>query len=127
MNTRKFEYLETIRETVEQGDYEELKDYVEDIRDAVKQDPDFQELFMELNSGRYQDVIPLIDDIIYKEMQADFERLQAEQEAMDEKKVDVDLSEFSLEYDIDEDMKEEISFEPFDDEGYFEKADEDNF
>lgn len=119
MDTRKFEYLETIRETIEQGDYEELKDYITDIHEAVKNDPDFEEIFMEVNSGKYSEVVPLIDDIIYREMQAEFDELDDDDEPSTP-----DLNEFSLEFDFDEDLKEEISFEPFDDEGYFEKSED---
>jgi hypothetical protein len=126
MDTRKFECLETIRETIEQGDYEELQDYIADIRDSVKNDPDFEELFQEVNSGKYHDVISLIDDIIYKEMQTEFDEFD-ENGGEDVNNSGSDLSEFSLEFDFDEELKEEISFEPFDDEGYLEKSDDDNF
>jgi hypothetical protein len=71
MDTRKFEYLETIRETIEIGDYEELDDFVEDIRDQVKSDPEFQELFGEIKSKNYGDVISLIDEFIYQDIQSD--------------------------------------------------------
>jgi hypothetical protein len=71
MDTRKFEYLETIRETIEMGDYDELDDLVEDIRDQVKNDPEFQELFGEIKSRNYGDVISLIDEFIYQDIQSD--------------------------------------------------------
>lgn len=125
MDTRKFEYLETIRDAVEQGDYEELREYVTDIRESVKDDPDFEELFQEVSSGRYHDVISLIDDIIYKEMQAEFAEFEDTEEEV--ARPGSDVSEFSLDFDFDEDIKEEISFEPFDDEGYQEKQEDDNF
>jgi hypothetical protein len=124
MDTRKFEYLESIRETIEQGDYEELKDYFEDIRESVKNDPDFQEIFLEASSGKFKDIIPLIDDIIYREMQAEFDELEEEEE---EDSVSPGVSEFSLEFDFDEDLKEEISFEPFDEDGYFEKTEDEGY
>lgn len=128
MNTKKFEYLETIRETVEQGEYEELREFLEDIREAVKHDPDFTEIFQEVSTGKYRDVISLIDDIIYKEMQAEFESYDqdAPPQEVEEDLPAPDVNEFSLEFDFDEDIKEEISFEPFDDEGYFEKTEEDH-
>jgi len=124
MDTKKFEYLETMRETIEQGDFEELHDYVADIRESVKDDTDFQDLFQEVNSGKYKEVVTLIDDIIYKEMQAEFDQIEAED---DEPKPGSDVSEFSLDFDFDEEVKEEITFEPFDDEGYAEKQEEDTF
>jgi hypothetical protein len=71
MDTRKFEYLETIRETIELDDYEELDDYVEDIREQVKGDPEFQELFAEIKSKNYGDVISLIDEFIYQDIQSE--------------------------------------------------------
>ncbi len=46
------------------GDYEELDDFVEDIREQVKSDPEFQELFGEIKSKNYGDVISLIDEFI---------------------------------------------------------------
>lgn len=71
MDTRKFEYLETIRDTIETGDYEELDDYVEDIREQVKNDPEFQELFGEIKSRNYGDAISLIDEFIYQDIQSE--------------------------------------------------------
>lgn len=71
MDTKKFEYLETIREAIETGDYEELDDYVEDIRDRVKADPDFRELFEEIKSKKYNDAISLIDEFIYADIEND--------------------------------------------------------
>jgi hypothetical protein len=128
MNTRKFEYLETIRETIEQGDIEELKDYIDEIRERVKHDQDFEEIFLEINSGRYQDVIKLIDDIIYKEMQEDFDSFGGNGEnEEDEILTDSDLEKLSQDLDFDDDIKEEISFEPFDEEGYFDKTEDDNY
>jgi len=125
MNTRKFEYLETIRETIELGDYEEVDAYVETIKDAIRFDTDFEDILMEISTGKYQDVIPLIDDIIYKEMQEDYEGLdQAEADNEDD---GIIINDFSLEFETDEDIREEISFESFDDNGYQESGDEDNF
>jgi len=72
MDTKKFEYLETIRETIEMGDYEELEDYVEDIRERVKSDPDFKELFEEIKSKNYHDAISLIDEFIYADIKSEF-------------------------------------------------------
>lgn len=74
MDTRKFEYLETIRETIENGDYEELDDLVEDIRYQVKADPEFQELFGEIKSRHYGDVISLIDEFIYQDIQSEIDQ-----------------------------------------------------
>jgi hypothetical protein len=124
MDIKKFEYLETMRETIAQGDYEELHDYVTDIRETVKDDPDFQDIFQEVNSGKYHEVVTLIDDIIYKEMQVEFDQLEEED---DEPRPGSNVSEFSLDFDFYEEVKEEITFEPFDDEGYAEKTEEDNF
>jgi hypothetical protein len=125
MDPRKFEYLETMREAIEQGDYEELKEYVKDIRESVQDDLDFQDLFQEVNSGKYNDVISLIDDIIYKDMQAEFNEFEEEEE--EEARPGSDVSEFSLDFDFDEGIKEEISFEQFDDDGYLEKQEDDTF
>jgi hypothetical protein len=72
MDTKKFEYLETIRETIEMGDYEELVDYMEDIRERVSSDPDFKELFEEINSKHYNDALSLIDEFIYADIESEF-------------------------------------------------------
>lgn len=125
MDTRKFEYLETIRETIEQGDYEELQDYVTDIRDSVKGDPDFEELFQEVGRGRYHDVISLIDDIIYKEMEADFVDLGEEDE--EETAPAGGDGGLSADDDFSRDMPEEISFEQFDDDGYLDRQEDDGY
>ena len=128
MDTRKFEYLEAIRESIELGDYDELKDYVEDIRERVKNDTDFEEIFLEINSGKFQQVIPLIDDIIYKEMQAEFDAIDEDGDGVDTDYSEEDLKNFSFELEFGENgEEEEISFETFDDEGYFDKAEEDNY
>jgi hypothetical protein len=79
MDTKKFEYLETIREAIETGDYEELDEFVEDIRDRVKHDPDFAELFGEIQSRKYGDVISLIDEFIYQDLQQEFGEVKEEE------------------------------------------------
>jgi len=115
MDTRKFEYMETIRETIEMGDYDELDEYVEDIRDQVKSDPEFQELFGEIKSKNYGDVISLIDEFIYQDIQSE----------ADEFFHDVALQELSslnsgLDFTLitEQVIPEEISFEEFNDDDY---------
>ena len=115
MDTRKFEYLETIRETIEMGDYEELDDYVEDIRDQVKGDPEFQELFGEIKSKNYGDVISLIDEFIYQDIQSEADNFLNEEALQKLGSLDSGL-EFSLI--TEEAIPEEISFEEFNDDDY---------
>lgn len=116
MDTKKFEYLETIREAIEMGDYEELEDYVEDIRDRVKSDPDFKELFEEIKSRKYHDAISLIDEFIYADIESEFGN------SMDESAIEHINGRNGgngkgkvLEM---EDFPEEISFEEFNDEDF---------
>jgi hypothetical protein len=115
MDTRKFEYLETIRETIEMGDYDELDDYVEDIRDHVKGDPEFQELFGEIKSKNYGDVISLIDEFIYQDIQSEADNFLNEESLQKLNSVDS-----SLDYNISQggDIPEEITFEEFNDEAF---------
>lgn len=115
MDTRKFEYLETIRETIEIGDYEELDDYVEDIRDQVKSDPAFQELFGEIKSRRYGDVISLIDEFIYQDIQSEADDFFNEEalEALGKVGTGKDFA-----VNPGEEVPEEISFEEFNDNDY---------
>jgi len=115
MDTRKFEYLETIRETIEIGDYEELDDYVEDIRDQVKGDPAFQELFGEIKSRRYGDVISLIDEFIYQDIQSEADIFFNDEslEALGNVGKGQDLK-----INPKEEIHEEITFEEFDDNDY---------
>lgn len=115
MDTRKFEYLETIRETIEMGDYEELDDYVEDIRDQVKGDPEFQELFGEINSKNYGDVISLIDEFIYQDIQSEADEFLNE-EAL--KKLGGLDSGLDISLTAEEPMPEEITFEEFNDDDF---------
>jgi hypothetical protein len=115
MDPRKFEYLETIRETIEMGDYDELDDYVEDIRDQVKGDPEFQELFGEIKSKNYGDVISLIDEFIYQDIQSEADEYLNE-EAL-EKLGSLDPG-FDLNLTADDAIPEEITFEEFDDDDY---------
>lgn len=116
MDTKKFEYLETIREAIEMGDFEELEDYVEDIRDRVKSDPDFKELFEEIKSKKYHDAISLIDEFIYADIESEFgnsfdepliEHINGHNGGNGKGKV-VELENFS----------EEISFEEYNDEDF---------
>lgn len=115
MDTKKFEYLETIRETIETGDYEELDEYVEDIRERVKHDPDFKELFAEINSKKYGDVISLIDEFIYQDMQKEFG--ETIDETITEKFGRMDVISGTI-LDPDFDSPEEISFEEFHEEDF---------
>jgi hypothetical protein len=122
MDTRKFEYLETIRETIEMGDFEELDDYVEDIRDQVKGDPEFQELFAEIKSKKYGDVISLIDEFIYQDIQAEADVFLSE-EALNNLAV-VDAGLLSI-VEGESAIAEEITFEEFIDEDYSSSATQD--
>jgi len=115
MDTRKFEFMETIRETIELGDYDELDDYVEDIRDQVKNDPEFQELFGEIKSKNYGDVISLIDEFIYQDIQSETDEFLNEEALQN-------LSNFDSGLDFNltnaKAIPEEISFEEFNDDEY---------
>ena len=125
MDTRKFEYLETIRETIEMGDYEELDDYVEDIRDHVKSDPEFQELFGEIKSKNYGDVISLIDEFIYQDIQSEAEEFLNEDALQ---KLGNRDSGFDFMLKSEDEIRGEISFEEFKDDDYVSSAsqEEDN-
>jgi hypothetical protein len=125
MDTRKFEYLETIRETIEIGDYEELDDFVEDIRDHVKGDPEFQELFGEIKSKNYGDVISLIDEFIYQDIQS-----EGDEYLNDEALQKLGSTDEGLDFLLKSENKfpDEISFEEFQEEDYSSgmSQDEDN-
>ncbi len=115
MDTRKFEYLETIRETIEMGDYDELDDYVEDIRDQVKGDPEFEELFGEIKSRNFGDVISLIDEFIYQDIQSEANSFLNDESLKE-------LAGFDPGNDFNSDgeeiIREEITFEEFNDDDY---------
>lgn len=115
MDTRKFEFLETIRETIEMGDYDELEDYVEDIREQVKSDPEFQELFGEIKSKNYGDVISLIDEFIYQDIQSEADNFLNEESLQKMGSIDSGLD-FSLSAEAE--IPEEISFEEFIDDDF---------
>ena len=115
MDTRKFEYLETIRETIGIGDYDELDDYVEDIRDQVKDDPEFQELFGEIKSKNYGDVISLIDEFIYQDIQSEADEFLNEDALQRLSNQDSGLD-FLLK--TEDQIPEEIYFEEFKDDEY---------
>ena len=125
MDTRKFEYLETIRETIEIGDYEELDDFVEDIRDQVKGDPEFQELFGEIKSKNYGDVISLIDEFIYQDIRSEGDEYLNEEALQKLGNVDEGLD-FLLK--SENKIPDEISFEEFQEDDYTSgmSQDEDN-
>jgi hypothetical protein len=115
MDTRKFEYLETIRETIEMADYDELDDYVEDIRDQVKADPEFQEIFGEIKSGHYGDVISLIDEFIYQDIQSEADEFLNEEALQRLSNIDSGLE---LKFNPETGIPEEITFEEFNDEAF---------
>jgi len=115
MDTRKFEYLETIRETIEIGDYEELDDFVEDIRDHVKGDPEFQELFGEIKSKNYGDVISLIDEFIYQDIQSGADEYLNEEALQKLGNTDEGLD---FLFKTENNIPDEISFEEFQEEDY---------
>jgi hypothetical protein len=115
MDTRKFEYLETIRETIEIGDYEELDDFVEDIRDHVKGDPEFQELFGEIKSKNYGDVISLIDEFIYQDIQSGADEYLNEETLQKLGNTDEGLD---FLFKTENNIPDEISFEEFQEEDY---------
>ena len=126
METKKFEYLETIREAIEMGDYEELDEYVEDIHDRVKADPDFIELFSEIKSRKYHDAISLIDEFIYADIESEFGSSFDESnfghingKTIHERK--------GLMIEMQEDMPDEISFEEFNDEDFTAGTSEEEF
>jgi len=115
MDTRKFEYLETIRETIEMGDYEELDDLVEDIRDQVKSDPEFQELFGEIKSKHYGDVISLIEEFIYQDIQSEADEFLSEDALRKMSSIESGLD-FSIT--PGSDSPEEITFEEFNEDAF---------
>ena len=122
MDTKKFEYLETIRETIEMGDYDELDDYVEDIRDQVKGDPEFEELFGEIKSKNYGDVISLIDEFIYQDIQSDADILLDEESI---KELGIIDPEFNFNPGEEQPLPEEITFEEFIDDDYSSSSSQD--
>ena len=115
MDTRKFEFMETIRETIELGDFEELDDYVEDIREQVKTDPEFQELFGEIKSKNYGDVLSLIDEFIYQDIQSEADQFLNEEALQKLSSLDSGLD---LALTAEEPLSEDITFEEFDDESF---------
>lgn len=123
MDTKKFEYLETIRETIEMGDYEELDEYVEDIRERVKNDPDFRELFEEIKSRNYGDVISLIEEFIYQDMRQDFADMDRHEILSRFNGADHD-AEPALNGELE--IPDDISFEEFHEEDYSSVSNQDD-
>ena len=117
MNTKKFEYLETIREAIETGDYEELEEYVEDIRDRVKADPDFRELFEEIKSKKYTDAISLIDEFIYADIETEFGN-RIDEDYIDHLNGNNSGKIKGKHIMPEEDIPEEISFEEFNEDDF---------
>jgi hypothetical protein len=122
MDTRKFEYLEIIREIIEIGDYDELDDYVEDIREQVKGEQEFQELFGEIKSKNYGDVISLIDEFIYQDI-----RSEADAFLNEETLQRLNSQDSGLDYlmKTENENSEEISFEEFKEDEYTSSAGQD--
>ncbi len=126
METRKFEYLESIRETIEHGEYDDLNDYVEDIREEIVNDPEFTELLKEVRSKNYKDVMDRIDEIMYKDLQVEvnelFENAEIEDlEAGENYILDLDIEDAPPEGIIPEDD----SYEQFNDEEFLDSLEND--
>jgi hypothetical protein len=117
MDTKKFDYLETIREAIETGDYEELDEYVEDIRERVKADPDFAELFGEIKSRNYLDAISLIDEFIYADIESEI-GTSFDDPSIGHMNAKTMMNRQGLIMEMQDDSPEEISFEEFNDEDY---------
>lgn len=115
MDTKKFEYLETIRETIEMGDFEELDDYVDDIRDHVRGDQQFQELFSEIKSKNYGDVVSLIDEFIYQDIRSEADNFLNEEALQKMSELDSGLETV---YKTETEIPEEITFEEYNDDSY---------
>lgn len=115
MDTKKFEYLETIRETIEMGDFEELDDYVDDIRDHVRGDQQFQELFSEIKSKNYGDVVSLIDEFIYQDIRSEADNFLNEEALQKMSELDSGLE---TAYKTETEIPEEITFEEYNDDSY---------
>ena len=126
METRKFEYLESIRDTIEHGEYEDLDDYLDCIVEEVRNDPDFAELLQEVRSKHYHDVVDLIDEIMFKDMQSEFQDLFE----------NIDTSDLTAgeNYELDMDIEdilpegsqpEDVTFEPFNEEEFDSEIDSD--
>lgn len=121
MDTKKFEYLETIREAIEIEDFDELDEYVEDIRDRVKSDPDFTELFGEIKSKNYHDAISLIDEFIYQDIESEF-GTSPDEKAVDHLNGSSTSHKKGVAIEMEEEMPEDISFEEFNDEDFQEST-----
>jgi hypothetical protein len=121
MDTKKFEYLETIREAIEIGDFEELDEYVEDIRDRVKSDPDFSELFVEIKSRNYHDAISLIEEFIYQDIESEF-GTAIDERAIEHLNGSATSHKKGVALEMEEEMPEDISFEEFNDEDFQEST-----
>ena len=123
MDPRKFDYLESIREKIESGDLVELDEYLQDIRIRVQNDPHFTELFEEIQSNKLDDAISLIDEIIFEDMQSEFEEFyqgSGEELSRNRGEEDDDLG-----FGTGDDEGEQITFEPFDEESYYAGGDDD--
>ena len=122
MDPRKFDYLESIREKIESGDLIELDEYIQDIKVRVQNDPHFNELFEEIQSNKMDDALSLIDEIIFEDMQSEFEEFYKGngEEIPQSFGEDEDLG-----FGLDDDEQEQITFEPFDEENYYAGGDDD--
>jgi len=117
MDPRKFDYLETIREKIEAGDYEDLQEYIDTIHDHVKNDPHFTEILEEISSKKFDDALSLIDEVIFEDLQAEFEEFYQEGELA----VPRGHGEDDPDYDqgLGEEASEGIIFEEFNEENYY--------
>jgi hypothetical protein len=117
MDPRKFEYLETLREKLEDRDYEDLQEYMDSIREQVKADPHFMEVFEEINSRKYGDALSLIDEVIFEDMQSEFEEFYQEGELSAHAGMEDD--EIGLGEDLQDRDTEGITFEEFNEDNYY--------
>jgi hypothetical protein len=81
----------------------------------VKSDPEFQELFGEIKSKNYGDVISLIDEFIYQDIQAEANAFLNEEALQKFSSLDSGLD---LSFDPGTGIPEGVTFEEFNDEAF---------
>lgn len=125
MDQNKLEKLEKIKNYLENEDVAGLSKYVERIGPGVKNDEDFQDIFVELNGKNYDQALFITEDIILSiddhDLEDDYDKMDLEEFNDFNEKDD-----FVLE-DPEEDF-DDFNEEQFDDDlSFFEEKDDDYF
>ena len=121
MDTKKLEKLENIRNFLENDNISALLRYVDKIKQLVKKDEDFSDIFEELQNKNYDQALLVTEDIIY-DMKGHSKDDDDEYDNIEDLEGDDDFI-----YDGSDDDFGDAGMDSFDGESFYDDNDDDYF